>query len=118
MLLYKHSARCPAAIQLFLDCNPQYWCFVPMPKTEEEAQNTASFSLHTRRDQEATVWLNSLPPVPSENYTFSVHQRTEQLQIFKDKRDRLTPNFNLDLYNATIFAVCKPCFFLRTNLLY
>ncbi len=41
MLLYKHSARYPAAIQLFLDFNPQYWSFIPM--LEREAQNNNQF---------------------------------------------------------------------------
>ena len=30
MRLYHHSARCPVALRTFLDCNPQYWCFVPL----------------------------------------------------------------------------------------
>ena len=50
MLLYKHSARCSSVIQIFLDCNPHYWCFVPMLKTEEQTQNIPNSSLHTRRD--------------------------------------------------------------------
>ncbi len=125
MLLYKHSARCPSAIQMFLDCNPQYWCFVPMPKIEAQTQNLASDSLpsdyivlgptstfvsnrhHTSGDQEASSYMNNLPPLPSENYTFSTYQRTKQFQAFKDKRDHLIPNFHLDLYNATIIAVRK-----------
>jgi len=30
--LYKHLVRCPVIIQKFLDQNPTYWCFVPVPK--------------------------------------------------------------------------------------
>ncbi|CAF4418772.1 unnamed protein product, partial [Adineta steineri] len=117
MLLYKHSARCSYAIQMFLDCNPQYWCFVPMPKMEARTQNlTSDFSsnitmfpsnIHSRRDQEASTYMIDLPPFPSENYMFSTNQRTQQFYMFKEKYDLLLPNIHLDLYNATIIAVCK-----------
>ncbi|CAF4318376.1 unnamed protein product, partial [Adineta steineri] len=76
MLLYKHSIRCPSASQLFLDCNRQYWNFVPI-----------------------------LPSIPPDNYTFSPHQRLKQVQLLKDKRECLKSNLLLDLYNATIIAV-------------
>ena len=94
-----------------------------MQKAEAQAQNLASGlpadciklnptsslvqNIHTGRDQEASLCMNNLPPMPSDNYTFSAYQRTKQFQIFKDKRDPLIPNFKLDLYNATIIAVCK-----------
>ena len=121
--LYEHSTRCSSAIQLFLDCNPAYWCFVPMQKAEAHAQNLASGlpadciklnptsslmqNIHTRRDQEASLCMNNLPPMPSDNYTFSACQRTKQFQTFKEKRDPPIPNLKLDLYNAAIIVVCK-----------
>ncbi|CAF3988222.1 unnamed protein product, partial [Adineta steineri] len=70
MLLYKHSIRCPSAIQLFLDCNPQYWHFVPMLKTEIQDSST-----------------NNVPSMPSDNYTFSAHQRLKKVKLVKDKRE-------------------------------
>ncbi|CAF5146084.1 unnamed protein product, partial [Rotaria sp. Silwood1] len=36
MKLYQHSTQCPVAMQIFLDANPQYWRFVPMPLEEAE----------------------------------------------------------------------------------
>ena len=30
MRLYLHSARCPVALRSFLDCNPNYGCFIPI----------------------------------------------------------------------------------------
>ena len=36
MRLYQHSVRCPVAMQLFLDANPQYWRFVPMSSDESQ----------------------------------------------------------------------------------
>jgi hypothetical protein len=122
MLLYKHSARCSSAIQMFLDCNPRYWCFIPMTKIEAQAESSTSSmskcipvdptstllsSHHIRRHQEAQACRKDLPPVPSEKYTFSVHQRAKQFEVFKEKCDRLMPNFDLDLYHAAIIAVCK-----------
>ncbi|CAF1431374.1 unnamed protein product [Adineta steineri] len=120
-LLYKHSARCSYAIQMFLDCNPQYWCFVPMSTMEAETQNLTSdlssvctafdlsltfpTNIHSYHDQEAGAYMTDLPPLPSENYTFSIHQRSKQIQLLKDKRECLKPNLHLDLYNATIIAV-------------
>ncbi|CAF1451534.1 unnamed protein product [Adineta steineri] len=98
MLLYKHSIRCPSAIQLFLDCNPQYWHFVLMLKTEIQDSST-----------------NNVPSMPSDNYTFSAHQRLKQVQLLKDKRECIKPSLHLDLYNATIIAVmpdgCTPLFY-------
>jgi hypothetical protein len=128
MLLYKHSARCPSAIQMFLDCNPRYWRFVPMTKDEAQSQNESYIlpdsipidptshvvpNEYTRSDFEVGNCMNNLPLLPSENYTFSTRQCGKQFQAFKDKRDLLMPNFDLDLYNATIIAVCK-CLTFKT----
>ncbi|CAF1484015.1 unnamed protein product [Rotaria sordida] len=41
MRLYQHSARCPKALRLFLDYNPQYWCFIPLLVDEAGAENEA-----------------------------------------------------------------------------
>ena len=126
-LVYKHSAHCSAAIQMFVDCNPQYWCFVPMPRIEAQKQNltaglaadstifdsrsTSLLTSQTRRDQEASTYMHHLPAVPSENYAFSAWQRSKQLQTFKHKRDCLTPNIHLDLYDAAIVTVRKTFLF-------
>lgn len=122
MLLYRHSARCPAAMQLFLDCNPHYWSFVPMLQQDAQQENryyslpasipidptsSVSSSVHLRSDHDAGSCMTDLPPLPSNEYTFSSRQCVEQFQYFQNKRDYRWPNFNLDLYNAKIIAVCK-----------
>ena len=122
MLLYKHSARCPAAIQLFLDCNPHYWCFTPMPQQDAQRENQgyelptsipadpsslSVTSAQTRSDHEAGCCMTDLPPFPSNQYTFSTGQCAQQFRYFKMKQDYHLPNGNLDLYNAVIIAVCK-----------
>lgn len=38
MKLYQHSARCPSALQWFLDENPDYWSFIPTKMTDSEEQ--------------------------------------------------------------------------------
>lgn len=122
MLLYRHSARCPVAMRWFLNCNPQFWPFVPTEKERAEADNATYImpsSIPTdptspmvtesnrRSDFEAGTCLNDLPPLPSDDYTFSMRQCVEQFEIFKDEDNQLLPNNDLDLYNATIIAVCK-----------
>ncbi|CAF4396489.1 unnamed protein product, partial [Rotaria sordida] len=41
MRLYQHSARCPIALRLFLECNPNYWCFIPLLVDEAAVENKA-----------------------------------------------------------------------------
>ena len=122
MLLYKHSARCPKAIQMFLDLNPRYWPLIPMPIREAQQENQSYVlppsipedptshvitSIHTRSDHITGSCMVDLPPFPSNQYTFSTRQCAEQFRFFKTKEDLQMPNYNLDLYNATIVAVCK-----------
>ncbi|CAF1029997.1 unnamed protein product [Adineta ricciae] len=120
MLLYRHSARCPVAMQLFLQCNPQYWPLIPMLAPDAQYDNR-SYKLpvsipsdptspivtntHTRSDQEAGCCMTDLPPFPSKTYTFSTRQCAHQFEYFKNKQDYILPDFNLDLYQAAIVAV-------------
>ena len=122
MLLYKHSARCPAAMQLFLDCNSQYWPFIPMleqdaqkdnqlyqlpPSIPPDPSSPLMTSSHTRTDHEAGCSMTNLPPLPSRQYTFSTRQSAQQFLYFKNRQDYYWPNFNLNLYRAAIIALCK-----------
>jgi hypothetical protein len=122
MLLYKHSARCPAAMQLFLDWNPRYWPLVPMTMADARVDNDTFIlpdgipldptshqitSTGTRSDHEAGTFMNDLPRPPSPAYTFSDRQCAEQFQFFKHEQDLRQPNDLLDLYDATIVAVRK-----------
>lgn len=125
MLLYKHSARCPHAIQMFLDCNPQYWPLIPMSIHEAQQENQFYHEDHfpntvphdpishvvtsnmTRSDHDTAYCMTALPPFPSDQYTFSLRQCVAQFQFFQTKQDYHMPNADLDLYDATIIAVCK-----------
>lgn len=114
MKLYQHSARCTAAMQIFLDANPQYWRFVPM--TFEEAErpeqksierlvisDELSWSLRSKEDCQAYV---EAVPKPSTELIFSNRQILLQTQYFHRKQDQTLPNQDIDLYNASIVAVC------------
>ena len=89
--LYEHSARCPTALQLFLDYNPTYWCFVPMVKNSSSAQSASS----------------STRPRAPYNYEFTPRQREEQ-QLFSKQDREMTLN-TLDLYQATIVCLLPDC---------
>lgn len=115
MKLYQHSTHCSVAMQIFLDANPQYWRFVPM--SIEEAQRSEQQSIpHTYLSDQSDVNLRSKDdcfmyveavPKPPLGYTFSNRQILLQTQYFHKKRDQTLPNPQIDLYDATIVAVCK-----------
>ncbi len=124
MKLYQHSVRCPVAMQIFLDANLQYWRFVPM--SIEESQRPEQQSLQNshlsdvldwnlRSKEDCTIYVQAVPKPPT-GYTFSTRQLILQTQYFHKKRDQTLPNQDIDLYNATIVAVCK--FFFEILSLY
>lgn len=114
MHLYRHSTRCRAAVQMFLDENPRYWRFVPM--TDEEASQphetilSASAEIQSsadiRDDPLTKLFIENLPSAPT-GYRYSQRQYHLQQVFFKSKRDLDVPNVHLDLYNAKIIAVRK-----------
>jgi len=115
MKLYQHSVRCPVAMQIFLDANPQYWRFVPMTEEESEQPEQKSiqrsilsneFDWNLRSKEICRIYLEGVP-IPPSGYTFSNRQIMLQTQYFHQKRDQNLPNKDIDLYNATIVAVCK-----------
>ncbi len=115
MKLYQHSVRCPVAMQIFLDANPQYWRFVPM--NLEEAAKPEQINIqrpilseeldwHRRSKEDCMICIAAVPRPPP-GYTFSNRQIVLQTQYFHKKQDKNKLNESLDLYNATIVAVCK-----------
>lgn len=119
MWLYQHTARCPTAVQLFLDANPDYWCFVPVTNVEAtsnvntrmrlSAQCRPVQSTSTRLQVEAKYLADQVPD-PPEGYVFTDRQKHEQIQFFRTMKDQqLSPtSFQtmVDLHNATMIAVC------------
>ena len=54
MRLYQHSARCPVGLRTFLDCNPSYWCFIPLRWHDAEHENLLSMQEASNVDPEMT----------------------------------------------------------------
>jgi len=132
MWLYQHSPRCSVALQLFLDYNPDYWCFVPMksieinlmsgnsqrssPARQRNDRITASTTspsspsmlstTWTRTDEEVHFLMENLPKPPL-GFDFSTQQRQQQINFFKWLKDRIVPLDNVDLYNADIITICR-----------
>lgn len=95
MRLYQHSARCPVVLQLFLNCNPIYWCFIPLPRQEALAQDfaylkeihaenfTLPFNMPTSARHERKVERHlSRVPLPQTRSMFSYSQTEKQRQFF------------------------------------
>ncbi|CAF4165362.1 unnamed protein product, partial [Rotaria sordida] len=113
MKLYQHSARCPVAMQFFLDANPQYWRFVPMTleeSTRPEQQMVTpytfseEFSWTIRSKEDTKVYVDAVPK-PPKGLTFFNRQIMLQTRYFHKTRDKTLPNQDIDLYDATILAV-------------
>ncbi|CAF3147141.1 unnamed protein product [Rotaria sp. Silwood2] len=121
MHLYQHSARCPTVMQMFLNCYPHYWIFVPMSSRtsslQQLQQNTNYHQFATiamtaatrstvapRSDHEIRQCLQDVPLSPR-GFQFSEQQRDAQTEFFKYKKDLQLPNLPLDLYDASIIAV-------------
>ncbi len=126
MRLYRHSTLCGTAMQMFLNCNPHYWCCVPMknidannddsiyhqrPSTiniingHQQHENTIENNQSFRTHDEIQWFMDNLP-LPPHGYRFSQRQRNEQYLFFQNKQDLTMPSSYLDLYNATIIFVC------------
>ena len=128
MRLYQHAARCPIALRLFLDGNPDYWCFIPLLWHDAQAENIAylqerSFSstsskivdldvtnviaIATNSNHQVTDSLNRVPLAPA-RYTFSYEQRQQQRLFFEQflplPIDQL-PYSPVDLHKVAIIAV-------------
>jgi hypothetical protein len=133
MIVYKHAARCPSSIQIFLNFNSTYSRFIPIPIREAERQNQNYIipsslvlfdmvniyaigsadlehrpaNVNTRSDEAVRSCLRNIPPVPT-GYAFSLQQRIQQFQYFKNKQDiKMKPNESLDIFNVAIIALCK-----------
>lgn len=105
MRLYQHSIRCSTAMQLFLEWNPQYQCFVPMLKEDVRRQNPYTIgTLVSNNDRSIQQRLNYVP-MPPDGYEFSRRQVIKQSEYFINHLDQRPPLPDLNLYNAKIIAV-------------
>ncbi|CAF5198610.1 unnamed protein product [Rotaria magnacalcarata] len=118
---YQHSAHCSVAVQLFLEHNPAYWCFISRSRREVEQENNFytglvlatesefAFILPRRTNHEKKVarLLTGVMLQPAEN-----HYSTAQIQKQRIFFDRLLlspvdqlPYVEADLYKMKIIAV-------------
>ncbi|CAF1623646.1 unnamed protein product [Rotaria sp. Silwood1] len=121
MRLYQHSARCPIALRTFLDCNPNYWCFVPLHCDEALSENAAYFQKNPIGDPELVYrtemtsaanhrvdhYLQHVPLEPN-GYVFSYRQVQKQrlfFQHFVCSAIQHLPYHAIDLYKMAIIAV-------------
>ncbi|CAF3979902.1 unnamed protein product [Adineta steineri] len=97
MALYQHTAHCPAAIQWFLDENPEYWIFVPIETNNDECRSTIDSNMFSYAQD------ISSPPI---NYQFTNQQKIEIDRFFHEEKYLKSPiNDRLDLYQAAIVAI-------------
>lgn len=130
MRLYQHSARCPVALRSFLDCNPDYWCFIPLLHHEAEAENFANAEERRKKASDSKVVdleLSSIiavaaignhrvtrcldhVPLPPAAYAFSDEQRKQQrsyFEAFLNSDIDQAPYSSLDMFKVAVIAVCK-----------
>ncbi|CAF4131164.1 unnamed protein product [Adineta steineri] len=125
--LYQHSIECLTTIKIFLACHPRYWCFVPMTSEQATIDDTNITSIERsilaayqtshseynsyeksnnpyQRTTTNVAWCMNNLPSPPPSYQYSLRQKLEQLNFFRNRLDFLTSRF-LNLYNTTIVMV-------------
>lgn len=120
--LADHSSHCTVALNMFLQCQPKYWCFVPMTCTNADLDDvkfeqsyhenpcTTSVISPYERSVDLIHWCIEHLPTPPYHYRFSKRQRIQQHEFFLNRYEKFPTRF-LDMYNATIVVACK---FLRS----
>lgn len=123
MRLYQHSAKCPAALRTFLDCNPSYWCFTPLRWYEAEEENLNALRqpsgltrcvvnivrMGANSDQRVKFCLDNVP-MPPARAKFSYRQRQQQRVFFENflpLPSRYRPYSRIDLHQFSIIAARK-----------
>jgi hypothetical protein len=121
--LYRHAARCPIVIQAFLDRNPLYWCFVPVPRDEalrasvytpsslvpsnarQISTAERTMSIVRRSDAKAIRLAQNIPQPKDKDYFFTPEQTLEQAAYFKYGKECIPLNVHkANFYKATIVA--------------
>ena len=114
--LYHHTARCPAALQLFLDVKRDYWCLVPMSeeRARSQVENTvprltrstsANRAEQARIEADVNYLIDGLPEPPA-SFVFSPRLKHKQMRFFCEERYEHEPSdTDVCLYNASIVAV-------------
>jgi hypothetical protein len=121
MRLYQHSARCPVALRTFLDCNPDYWCFILFLWQDVEEANMIFLQ---QASNGKVGWIDNLVmtadhsqrlshymdrvSIPRAAYGFSYEQCEQQRLFFHQflSLPRHQQRYStIDLYQYAIIAV-------------
>lgn len=114
MRLYQHSAHCPVALRTFLDCNPMYWCFIPIPWDQSPTRDVPHPTnnrqpLRTVDRAQVMRYLRHVPGPPTAHF-FSQRQRQMQhsfFEYFLSLDNEQSPYRALDLFRVKIIVVRK-----------
>ncbi|CAF2972192.1 unnamed protein product [Rotaria sp. Silwood2] len=106
--LYQHSARCAKVIQLFLNVNPDYDCFIPMTYEQAIVDDRNKIIELSPVSDFSDLFIQHVP-IPPKGYMFSNYQQEKQRKFFeklhfiKSHDEKLfTP---VDFYNFSVIAV-------------
>lgn len=121
MRLYQHSVHCNVAMRAFLDANPRYWCFIPIPWDQSPTTDGPPLTdhappVHTVDRAQVMRCLRHVPRPPTAHY-FSQQQRTLQHSFFEyflslDHEQQQRSYRALDLFRVNIIVVCNYSRFL------
>lgn len=123
MRIYQHVARCSVALKIFIECNPQYRCFVPRRcrlETVERYNSTGEYydqrttlyqmvGAHPIANPRVAYYMDRIP-IPPVAYTFTPNDRHEQINFFVKMLEAQVLEHvlsDIDLYQYKIIAVCK-----------
>ena len=115
MRLYQHSAHCPVAMRTFLDGNPMYWCFIPIPRDQSPTTDVPDPTkdrqpLRTVDRAQVMRCLRHVPGPPTAHF-FSQRQRKMQHSFFDYflslDHEQQRPYQALDLFQVNIIVVRK-----------
>ncbi|CAF2264907.1 unnamed protein product [Rotaria magnacalcarata] len=110
MRLYQHLTHCSKALQLFLEDNPEYGCFIPMRMNEAQFDDLSYATLtqvdnQTQNSMKIDAYLTRVPKPPVD-FSFSKRQQNEQRHFFQKFNCKQHFSYStLDFYHATIVAV-------------
>ena len=115
MRLYQHSAHCSVALRAFLDDNPMYWCFIPIPwdqspTTDDPHPTDNPPPVRTIDRAQVMRCLRHVPAPPTAHF-FSQRQRKMQHSFFDYflslDHEQQRPYRALDLFRVNIIVVRK-----------
>lgn len=131
MRLYQHSTRCPIALRTFLDCNPNYKCFIPyewheaqddnivycheLARTNNTTPTDIPISIQTTVQNSVSshtvkIYLDHVP-LPPASHAFAYRQILQQRTFFEQFLSSSSldscPYISVDLYKVAIIAVRK-----------